>query len=266
MFKFYFLFLCLISTSVHAKLPLYELGLASGIGFTSDYPGSEQGRIQKIILPTFRYRGEVFRADKKGTRARFFKTETTDIDLSFGASFPANSKDNDARRGMEDLHWLGEIGPRLNVELYKDDKNTIELELPIRFVFSTDFDFTKNRGYRFYPQIDFRRKVSEDFKYSLSVKMNWATEGLTDYFYEVSGQDINSRREKYNAKPGYVGANLSYFISYTSENTFYILGVKYSNYNNSANTDSPLFKVKEDTALFVGLNIFFFKSKKLENN
>jgi outer membrane scaffolding protein for murein synthesis (MipA/OmpV family) len=266
MLKFCILFLFLISGSVHAKLPLYELGLAGGLAHISDYPGSNQGRTRQIVIPTFRYRGEVFRADKKGTRARFFKTEKTDVDLSFGASFPANSKDNDAREGMSDLHWIGEIGPRLNIELYKDSKNTIELELPIRFAFSTDFNFTQHRGYRFYPQIDFRRKVSEDFKFSFSIKMNWATEGLTDYFYEVSKEDITPDRERFNSKEGYIGSDLSHFISYSSDDIFYILGIKYSNYEGSSNSNSPLFKSKEDTSVFFAINYFFYKSKSLEKN
>lgn len=265
MFKYCGFLLVLISYSVHGKLPLYEWGLAAGSGYLSDYPASEQGRARFIGLPTFRYRGKVFRADKKGTRARFFKTEKTDVDMSFGASFPANSENNDAREGMKDLDWLGEIGPRLNLMIYKDPKNTIEIELPVRFVFSTDFSFTKHRGYRFYPQIDFRRKVNENFKFSFSIKMNWATEELSDYFYQVSKQDITSKRAAYNAKPGYIGSDLSYFISYNSDDIFYILGAKYGNYEGSANTNSPLYKAKEDISVFFGLSYFFYKSKELEN-
>lgn len=244
--------------------PLYEVGFLTGAGFISDYPGSNQGRVRNIVFPTFIYRGSFLRSDDKGTRARFYKTDKMDIDLSFGASFPANSKDNDAREGMSDLDWLGEIGPRLNIEVYKNDDITIEIELPTRFVFSTDFKFTKRRGYRFYPQIDIRKKINSKFKTNLSFKMNWASEELTDYFYEVGPNDILSSRSRYNAKGGYMGRDISANINYRSERLFVILGVRYSNFENSANENSPLFKSKEDTSFFLGLNYFFYQSEKKE--
>ena len=257
-----FTILTCFSFSIQAKLPLYELGLAGGGGYIFDYPAANQGRMKYIAIPTGKYRGQIFRNDRKGTRARFFKNEFLDIDLSFSASFPANSENNDARKGMQDLDWLGEIGPRLNIDAFHSKKFRIEVELPLRYVFSTDFNFTKQRGFRFYPQIDLTKYINHRFKINLSFKMNWATEQLTDYFYEVPQADVTQSRKRFNAKSGYVGGDISTFFSYNQDDIFYIIGMAYRNFSNSANQNSPLFKSKENTTFFIAFNYFFFKSKK----
>ena len=138
-----------------AKKPLYELGVLTGVGEISDYPASNQSRLRTITLPSFRYRGDIFRNDRKGTRARFIRGKEYSIDLSFGASFPANSKDNTARTNMEDLDWLGEIGPRLNIDLLKRDNTEIEFEFPLRYVFSTVHERISKHNISPVPQLDY---------------------------------------------------------------------------------------------------------------
>src|SRR6185436_15659446 len=72
--------------------PLYELGVAGGLGELPDYPGSNQKRIRYLALPYFIYRGKVFRSDQKeGMRARFIQNEDIDLDMSAAGSFPATS-------------------------------------------------------------------------------------------------------------------------------------------------------------------------------
>ncbi len=263
--KFIILVILFFSTQyTYAQLPLYEIGMAAGAGYISDYPAADQGRTRAIAFPSFKYRGKLFRSDKKGTRARFFKNETIDVDLSFGASFPANSEDNKAREGMEDLDWLGEIGPRINATLLETKKHSIELEIPFRYVFSTDFDFTKHRGYRFVPQIDYKYRFLEKYTLNLSFKYGYANEKLNDYFYEVDGRDITTERPRYNAKEGHISLDQSAFLIYESEKIFYLFGLRFSNYANSNNTNSPLHRVNQDTAIFFAFNYFFYQSKEKE--
>lgn len=260
MFKTLLLISITLCTSVHAKLPLYQFGLAVGGGYLSDYPASDQGRARSIIVPTAIYRGEVFKSDDRGTRAHFYQSKYTNIDLSFSASFPANSKDNRARSEMKDLDWLGELGPRFNTIIYKGHKTQIEIEIPLRFVFSTDFEFTKNRGYRLQPQLDLRHRLGRYLELSMSYRHNWVTEPLADYFYEVTRSDANETREAYNAKPGFIGRSLSSFLVYEFKDMLSVVGVRYSNYSGSANENSPLYRVNNDTAVFFGINYFFYKS------
>ncbi len=254
------LYLLVLFPGLLMAKPLYEYGLGAGTGYLSDYPAADQGRIRTIVLPTFIYRGKVFRSDKKGPRARLLEGKTYNIDLSFGASFPTSDEENDTREGMDDLDWLGEIGPRLNFKLWHTQDATIQLELPVRFVFSTDFEFTKHRGYRFYPQIEYEKYLSEKVRFALSYKMNWATEELNDYFYEVSGSDITAERSAFDAKGGYIGKDITANIKYKYGQLFYILGIGYSNYENSTNENSPLHKADDNLSFFLAFNYFFYQS------
>lgn len=262
MLKF-LMFALLVALPAQAELPLYEIGAAFGSGYLADYPGSDQGRSRFIILPSAIYRGETFKSDaNRGTRANFYQSRFTNIDLSFGASFPANSKDNNAREGMNDLDWLGEVGPRFNNIIYKDGPTSLEIEIPLRFIFSTDFEFTKARGYRLQPQLDLRHFFGRYLMLNMSFKLNWATEALHDYFYEVKAQDIRPNRQEYNAKPGYLGRSLSSFFIYEFGDLFCVFGARYSDYRGSVNEQSPLFRANNDTAVFLAFNYFFHKSKE----
>jgi hypothetical protein len=260
----FIILLIIFSFEAKAKLSLYEYGLAVGGGYISDYPAADQGRIRTVYFPSFRYRGDLFRSDDKGTRAMFFSSEDLDIDLSFGASFPANSEDNKARKGMNDLNWLAELGPRINYTIFKQNKHSLELEIPIRLVFETDFEFTKEQGYRFVPQIDYKYYFTTKYILNLSFKTVWATEKLNDYFYEVGSSDVTENRERFNSKGGHLSYDTSAFLLYEGEKVFYLGGLRISNYANSVNNESPLYRVNQDTAVFFAINYFFYQSKNLE--
>ena len=260
----FIILLTMFSFEAKAKLSLYEYGLAVGGGYISDYPAADQGRIRTVYVPTFRYRGDLFRSDDKGTRAMFFRSSDLDVDLSFGASFPANSKDNSARQGMDDLNWLAELGPRINYTILKQKQHSVELELPIRLVYETDFQFTKEQGHRFVPQIDYKYYFTPKYILNLSFKTVWADEKLNDYFYEVKGSDVTETRGRYNSKGGHLSYDTSAFLLYEGEKLFYLGGFRISNYANSVNNESPLYRVNQDTAVFFAVNYFFYKSKSLE--
>lgn len=251
--------LLLFAFQVQAK-PLYEIGLAVGGGYIPDYDGSEQGRNRSIAVPTFIYRGDVLKNDRRGTRALFLKLENWDFDFSFGASFPLESEKNDARRGMDDLDWQFEAGPRATYFFYKSDQRILSLEFPIRFVLSTDFDFTKDQGQRFIPQLDYRENLGHNWRFGLSYKLNYGTEALNDYIYEVKSRDVTADRERFNAKGGFISQDFSTSLVYRTEKFVGIVGYRYSLYDNATNWDSPLLKVHENSAIFMAFNYFFFQS------
>lgn len=91
--------------------PLFELGVMAGGGYLADYPAADESQFRGLALPYFVYRGEILRSDEKGLlRSRLIHSENFEFDISLDGSFPADSNDN--RRGLPDLDWLGEIGPR----------------------------------------------------------------------------------------------------------------------------------------------------------
>ena len=172
------------SLSLQAE-PLYEIGTAVGGGYVPDYPGSDQGRQRGIIVPSFIYRGDIFKNDRRGSRALFFTSKRWDFDFSFGAAFPIESEKNRARQDMDDLDWLFEIGPRMTYFFHRSKTRIFSLEFPLRFITSTDGNFTRERGMRFVPQLDFRENLNQNWRFGLSYKLNYGTETINDYIYQV---------------------------------------------------------------------------------
>ena len=104
----------LVRLALPQAKPLFEVRLVSAGAYLPDYPGSKQSHASGLALPYFAYRGRVLRSDEKGAlRGRLIKTERVELDLSFDGAFSSDSGENDARRGMPDLDWMGEVGPRV---------------------------------------------------------------------------------------------------------------------------------------------------------
>src|SRR5688572_13316365 len=98
-------------------LALWEAGIGGGVGYLPDYPAAGQNHLKGLGFPYFIYRGRILRADREGARARFVHTPLADVEMSFAASFSSDSEDNEARRGMPDLDYLVEAGPRVTLKL-----------------------------------------------------------------------------------------------------------------------------------------------------
>lgn len=249
------------SLSTYAE-PLYELGLAVGGGFVPDYPGADQGRARTIIVPSFIYRGEILKNDRRGSRALFFTSKKWDLDFSFGAAFPIDAEDNRARNGMDDLDWLFEVGPRLTYFFYRNKKRILSLEFPLRFITSTDGEFTRERGTRFLPQLDYRENLTENWRFGASYKLNYGNETINDYIYEVPERSVTEKREFYDAKAGFISQDLAASFFYRNETFIGVVGVSHRQFHNATNEDSPLLRVKNNTAVFLAFNYFFFQSRQ----
>ncbi|MEO8188307.1 MAG: MipA/OmpV family protein, partial [Burkholderiaceae bacterium] len=109
------------SIAQEQDLPLWEVGGGATFLRVPDYRGSEDVRNYVLPIPWFVYRGEIFRADRDGARARLFDSERIKVNLSVSGSVPVDSDRNRAREGMEDLSPLFELGPVVNVHLWRTD-------------------------------------------------------------------------------------------------------------------------------------------------
>ena len=238
-------------------LPKLEIGVAFGYFHLPDYPGSDESRSRTLGLPSIVYRGEVILADREGWRGRFLKSDFYEIDLSFGASFPARSEDNEARVGMPDLDWVGEVGPRLKLHLYKSPRRKLDLSLPVRYVFSTDIKNWHERGYVFNPEFEYRKTLGKKFSrfFGINLGFTWATEELMDYFYEVEPRFATATRPAYDADGGYLGTNASFFLiqRLTKPLTAFV-GVSKNYFSDAKNRSSPLHRDVETESFFLGLN------------
>jgi outer membrane protein len=268
---FYFLITLLYtfnswSSVLHRVLsskPLYELGVVGGYGYVPDYPAAGQGRMRYIIFPIFRYRGLRFRSDEEDSaRARIFLHPHYGIDLNATGSFPAYSQDNDARKDMPNLDWMGEFGPRIYIFLHRTDKFWWRLFFPARLAYSTDFSTVTQRGMVFAQSMNFRY-FFDDTRFNsitLSISRNYATEKFQDYYFEVSERFVTPERPKYKATGGYLGSSAGLAFIHEKNQIGLYAGLGVNSYKGAANSGSPLHKSDYTYGAFVGFSYFFYES------
>lgn len=247
------------------RLPVFEAGVAGGAGVLPDYPGADRSRVRGIALPYVIYRGEILRADDQGLRGRLLRGERIGLDLSFSGAVATSSNDNPARRGMPDLDWLGEVGPALRITLWRqpDHPRRVNLELPVRAVFSTDLSSIRFRGFTFTPEIAFedRSLLFPRARFRVGLGPIFATERLHDYFYEVEPRFARPDRPAYDARGGYLGTRLqfSYRVP-VSRSVSVVAGGRVDNFAGAANADSPLHRRDWNVSAVAGFAWSFYAS------
>lgn len=248
--------------------PLWEAGLAGISGYVPDYPSSDENRADWIVLPYLVYRGEVFRAGDKGiARSRLVRSERVEFDLSLDGSFETESEDNLARRGMPDLDYLFELGPRLQITLTdRFQGGKIDLEFPARGVIATDFSSASLEGIVFQPQIAWQHGnfLGTGTRFKLSFGPILATEDFMDYFFEVEPRYATRERPAYDGRGGYLGSELALSGIREIRDFLSIIGdIKIDYLKGSSNEDSPLFRDDITVSVRIGLLWTPFRSKRM---
>ncbi len=240
--------------------PLFEFGVVGGAGYVPNYPASDESSVEAIALPYFVYRGEIIRAGDRGlVRGRLIRRRNVELDISLSGSFSTDSDDNDARRGMPDLDYLVEVGPRLQLTLARAERwAKLELELPLRAVFSTDLSSIDHRGFVFAPELAYQHEnlLQTGTQLKLSIGAKFADEELQDYFYEVDDRFETSTRPAFEADFGYLGSRLQLLASRPFGKRFRAFaGGAIDLHQGAANEDSPLFR--EDVTYSVGIGLIW---------
>lgn len=247
------------------RLPKIEIGVLGGSAYVPDYPAADQNHFHHLGAPYVIYRGNILRADRDGARAKLYSQRYFFVEMSFGGSFPANSKHNRARAGMEDLDWLGEIGPRVTVPIARwGTGSTLKLYLPFRAVFSSDFSNLHHRGFTCTPNLALRLNdfIRREWIGFLQVTGNFGTRMINSYLYDVPPAYQTSQRPYYDARAGYIATSLfsGLAIQLPKKIRLFIGGVL-SEAEGSANQASPLFRRTLNVAGIAGLSWAFYESK-----
>lgn len=262
LFNFHFSF----ASTPQEEKALFDMGAIIGHGSLADYPASNEYRYYTLPAPYISYRGELLQTDDEdGTRFRLLNGENLNFDISFGGTFPTDPKKNFARRDMPALDWTLEIGPRLLYYLHRSKEfGKIRFGIPLRSSFSTDFITTKQVGYLFAPslQIDKYNFPLDNMTLYFSTSINYLSEGLADYFYEVDSVYQTTERAAYNAKSGYLGWETYLATKYEADGKIALLGLRYSDFNGSANTDSYLHRTNSSWSYFIALGWLLFESEQ----
>ena len=244
--------------------PLWELCVGAGGTYSPDYPAADKNSLHGLALPYVIYRGDLLRLGSDSiAKGVFVDNDYAELNVSLAASFNANSNDNNARRGMTDLDYLGEIGPQLKIKLGELYGGKTELQMPVRAVFSTDFSRVDHRGYLFNPRFYYERQniFNSSIDVNSSIGSSFATKKLQEYFYRVEPRFATATRPAYEANGGYLGSRITLGLSYgITDRVRAYVGGQVGYYGGAANEDSPLFRQKVNYSVHVGFTWTIFQS------
>lgn len=247
-----------------AQQPLWEIGIAAGVGTTADYPGSDRYQLRVIPFPYFIYRGSFFRSDQNGTRVRAAYTRNLEFEISGGASFATHSSASGPRAGLPDLDYLLGLGPKIKYTFARPAPGVAWfLEVPLRVVVSTDFTSLGYRGLVFAPDVGVRTAslLGSHWLAYADIGPEFASARFQDYFYQVAPRYARPGRPAYNAHGGYFGSRLEVGLSRSLGKHFRVFFYsRLEDYNGARNTDSPLFQTRLGYAGFVGFSWSFLHS------
>jgi len=241
-----------------AEAPLWEAGAGLAVLNFPDYRGSDQRRTTILPFPYVVYRGEYLRADEQGLRGLFYKSDRTELNISINGAIPVDSENNDARRGMPDLDPTLEVGPTLNVALWRssDTRRRLELRLPLRAVFATDFSHIKHQGWVFQPNLNLDVKDfmgNPGWNFGLMGGPLFSDRSYNHYFYAVDPAYATATRPTYSAREGYAGAQLTASLSKRYRN-FWVGGfVRADTLRGAVFENSPLVKDQQYIAVGVAM-------------
>ena len=253
-----------VAYAENAEQPLFEAGIFAVGGWFPDYPAANQNHFHALPLPYIIYRGQYFQMSETAARGIFYASPAVSFDVSASGAFRSSHDDN-ARRGMPGLDYMGQVGPRMNVLLARDARYAkIDLEIPVRAVFSTDLSSIAFRGFLLAPELAYTHANFMDTggRLKLGIGPMFATARLMQYFYTVEPQFAIPGRPQFNATGGYLGSRLS--LSYRvplNQRMSVIALVAPELYSGASNANSPLFKRQYGISAGLGLSFSFYHSE-----
>ena len=246
--------------------PLWEAGMGVAALHFPDYRGSSRSRNYALPAPYFVYRGDFFKADRHGLRGIFFKSDRFDLNMSVGASLPVRSNDNPVRDGMPDLKPSFELGPSLEMNVWRSADRTakVDLRLPVRGAVTIE-SHPRFVGTQVFPHVNL--DIAGPFG-----QRGWnlgmlAGPVFTDsrynrYYYGVEPRFATEERHAYQPDGGYAGMQ---FIAGVSKRfpKFWVGGfMRYDTLRNAQFVDSPLVTSKRYLAGGFGFSWIFAESSQ----
>ena len=250
--------------------PLWELGMGVGLLYMPDYRGSDESRFYALPYPYFVYRGDIIKVDRQKISGKVFKTDRILLDVSIYGSVPVKSSKNSARTFMEDLDATFEVGPALDITLLESRQKqySLKLLLPVRAVFSTDFESVAHEGWVISPRLNFEKRdiiPNTGLRLGVSLGPMFADGGYHDYYYTVEPVYALPWRLAYDAGGGYSGTILTVGLSKSYRQFKFNAFVSADFLDGAVFENSPL--VKTQTSIMSGVSVswVFLKSQDTIN-
>lgn len=240
-------FLSFASNCFAERLPLWELGGAIGAAKLPYYRGSAESRNVALPLPLAMYRGEKYQVDKDGARRWLFKTDRMRLDVSMALGLPVPKDANvEVRTGMPALHTMLEVGPVLDVMLWRGKKQSLSLHFPLRMATSLNWLDSKLEGLFFSPYMHYAaRSYSRNYwEFNLSAGPQYGSKDYHSYYYSVEPQYATTTREEYAARAGYSGSRITVYVNKRLGSLWMSAFARYDFLSDAVFNDSPLVEKK----------------------
>jgi outer membrane protein len=222
--------------------PLWELGLGSGLLVFNDYRGADTTHVYPLPIPYFVYRGTFLKSDRDGVRGELFDQDLVELNLSVNATTPV--RNDSARYGMPDLRSTLEIGPALDVHLWRsaDRRLKLDLRVPARAAFTVEASPRMIGGF-LAPNISLdiaQYRGEHGWKLGLLAGPLFANRSYDEYFYSVAPQYATAGRPAFAAAGGYAGTQT--LVSLSRRYPAYWIGayLRHDSLAGASFADSPL--------------------------
>jgi outer membrane scaffolding protein for murein synthesis (MipA/OmpV family) len=237
------LFLGLSRPASAETVPQWELG-AGVVGLLMpDYRGSDEDRLYLLPVPYIIYRLEWIKADRTGIRSKLLNWEQAEINLSLSATPPVRSKNNRAREGMSDLKPMIELGPTLDIHLWRGGGRRFKLDVrtPVRAAFTVE-SHPRDAGVNLSPSLNFDVDGIGGRPWQLGMLAGplFATGRQHRYYYGVSESDARPDRPAFDAHGGYAGLQFLVALSRRFEKAWFGAYARYDTLRGAVFEDSPL--------------------------
>jgi outer membrane protein len=247
--------------------PLWEAGMGVGAMVFPDYRGSDQVNTYPIPLPYFVYRGKFLKADREGLRGELFDQRYLELSFSMGATIPVSSDDNDAREGMPNLRPTLELGPSLDVHLWRSSDTNMKLDLvmPLRVPITLESS-PQTLGWNFSPRLNLDvENVGgyEGWNFGVGAGPLFGAARYHEYFYSVAPRFATAERPAYEARGGYSGMHFLAAVSKRFPGYWVGAYMRYDNLSSAVFADSPLVRQQNYLTGGIGIAWMIGKSKRM---
>jgi outer membrane scaffolding protein for murein synthesis (MipA/OmpV family) len=247
------------------EAPLWEFALGAGAVVFEDYRGSNSTHAYALPVPYLAYNGKFLKADRDGLRGTLFNQDRLEINLSFNATTPV--RNDRERNGMPDLRSTVELGPSVNLHLWRSPDARVKLDLraPLRAAFTVEAS-PKMIGWTLTPQ--FALDIKDPLGYAgwnLGVLTGplFADRRYHEYFYSVAPQFATLSRPAYAADGGYAGTQFLTAISKRYPKFWMGAYARYDTLSGAAFAESPLVQRKSYWSAGFGFAWMIHKSSQI---
>ena len=175
--------------------------------------------------------------------------EYAELSISVNGTIPVNSEDNAARRGMPDLKPTFELGPSLELHVWRsaDEEVKLDVVMPVRVPITIESS-PQSLQWTFAPRvnIDFDNVGGHTgWNFGAGAGPVFAADRFHDYYYSVPARFATPTRPEYHADGGYSGMHVLAALSKRYPKYWVGAFVRYDWLGDAKFEDSPLVRTQE---------------------